>query len=61
MKQIWYGKTKYFDEIVDSLECAGIKCEVDRKAWTIKVPDKDYTRANGILKHIRYWYSTKEK
>jgi len=49
MTQIWYGKTEYFDEIVESFLCAGIKTEYDTKKWTISVDDKDYVQANGIL------------
>jgi hypothetical protein len=49
MMQIWSGKTDYFDEIVDTFECAGIKCEVDKKKWTIKVDSNRYDEASGML------------
>ena len=47
MTQIWYGYTEIFDEIVDTFECAGIKCEV--KGYTISVEDKRYNEAYGML------------
>jgi len=46
---IWSGKTEHFDEILDTLDCAGIKTEVDRKNWVIKVDRKRYNEANGML------------
>ena len=45
--QIWNGYTEIFDEIVDTFECAGIKCEV--KGYTILVEEKRYDEACGML------------
>jgi hypothetical protein len=49
MVQIWSGKTDYFEEIVDTFECAGIKCEVDRKKCIISVESNRYNEACGML------------
>ncbi len=49
MRQIWYGKTKYWDEIVEAFENQGFKLNVNKEQWTIKVEDKDYNQANAIL------------
>tara|TARA_B110000503_G_C7029844_1_gene363523 strand:+ start:140 stop:370 length:231 start_codon:yes stop_codon:yes gene_type:complete len=49
MVEVWRGKDKYFDEIVDAIASSGIKYEVNKKAWTISVDRKDYSQANGIL------------
>ena len=47
MTQIWSGYTEYFDEIVDTFLCAGIKCEI--KDYTILVEDGRYNEAYGML------------
>lgn len=49
---VWSGRTEYFDEIVDSLFTAGIKCEVDKQKSTIRVPKERYDEANGILMEL---------
>jgi hypothetical protein len=49
MRQIWYGKTKYWDEIVEAFENQGFKLNVNKKQWTIEVEDKDYNQAYAIL------------
>ena len=49
MEQIWSGKTKYFDEIVDTFASAGIKYEANKKNWTISVDKDRYSEAYGML------------
>jgi len=52
MTQIWYGKTKYFDEIVDAFLSAGIKTEYNKKKKEILVEDKSVDHAHGILMEL---------
>ena len=49
MKQIWCGKTKYWDEIVEAFENQGFNLKIDKKKWSIEVEDKDYNQAYSIL------------
>jgi hypothetical protein len=50
MIQVWYGYTEIFDEIVDTFECAGIKCEVD--GYRISVESARYTEACAMLAEL---------
>jgi hypothetical protein len=54
--RIWSGKTKYFDEIIDSFECVGIECVVDKKAKTIHIDKKQVEHANGILMDLNEYF-----
>lgn len=47
MMQVWSGKTKYFDEIIDTFASAGIKYEIQGNS--ILVDEKDYSNAYGML------------
>lgn len=49
---VWSGKTKHWDEIIDAFANAGIKRDVDKKTWTIKVDSDRYSEAYGILMEL---------
>lgn len=49
MEVVWKGRTKYFDEIVDTIASAGVKYEVDKPNYIIKVEKKDVSNVNGML------------
>ena len=49
MQVIWRGKNPFWFEILDTFASSGIRYAADRQAYVIKVADKDFDQANGIL------------
>jgi hypothetical protein len=56
MVTLWSGKTRFFDEIVDAVACAGIPWKVDKEKFIVEVPESRYTEGYGILMDLNTFF-----
>lgn len=52
MVNVWSGKTRGWDDILETFSNQGIIYKADNKKWTVKVARKDYNNAYDILCEI---------